>query len=180
MIRRFQRSLRRVEQLADVAVFHLIEVSQLEDHSLDFRQLGNGLLQHSLGLTTIEVFIGQQCICYRQIIRSGRSDMLVSTQKIHALIDGDTRQPCRHLRLAMEIIKAIPCFQKSILKHVVGIVVSEHDATYLPVQLFAILAHYRLELASLIHLSSLLITLSNPYKSGQKSTAPVLGFGKAV
>ena len=41
----------------------------------------------------------------------------------------------------MKITQSIPSFQESVLKYIIGIVMREHNATDLPIELLAILTH---------------------------------------
>ena len=75
--------------------------------------------------------------------------MLVATQEIEALIDGNTREPGDKLRIALERGKSIPGLQEGILKHIVRILVGENDMTYLPIQRFAEPAYQCLETLTL-------------------------------
>ena len=45
----------------------------------------------------------------------------------------------------MKTVKAIPCFQKRVLQHIIGILVSKNYTSYLPIQPFTVLTYYFLE-----------------------------------
>lgn len=53
------------------------------------------------------------------------------------------------MSIAMKVAKTIPGFEKSVLEHIIGILMREYNPTDLPIQLFAILTHYPFEGTSL-------------------------------
>ena len=80
-----------VEQLTDLAVFPLFEVSQLEHHPLHIRQRGYRLLQQRLSLGAIKIVISQQVAGNGLHIVDTDTLMLVTTKKIQTLVNGYTR-----------------------------------------------------------------------------------------
>ena len=57
MIAGLQRSLSRVEHLAYVGIFHFVLVAQVEQHTLNLWQSGDGFLQQSLCHVAVEIVI---------------------------------------------------------------------------------------------------------------------------
>ena len=134
-------TFRRVEPLAHLTVFHLFEVTKLEDDTLNIGQAGHSLLQQCLHLSTVKIVVGHQAIGHWQDIVDTNPAILVTAQEIKTLVDGNARQPRDHLSITMETAQTIPCLQESVLEHIVGIVMREHNATDLPIELLAILTH---------------------------------------
>lgn len=134
-----------MEQLTDLAIFPFFEVSHLEHHALHIRQRGYRLLQQRLGFSTVKIGIGLQVVGHRENFVDADTLMLVTTKEIKTLVDGNTREPCMDVRIAMKTTETVPGFQECILEHIIGILMREHNPTDLPIQLFAILTHNLLE-----------------------------------
>ncbi len=80
-----------MEQLTDLAIFPLFEVSQLEHHPLHIRQRSHRLLQQRLSLGAIEIVVSQQVVGNRLHIVDTETLMLVTTKEIETLVNGYTR-----------------------------------------------------------------------------------------
>ena len=141
MIGCLEGTFRRVEPLAHLTIFHLFEVTKLEDDTLNIGQAGHSLLQQCLHLSTIKIIVGHQTIGHWQDIVDANPAVLVMAQEIKTLVDGNARQPRANLGITVKITQSIPSFQESVLEHIVGIVMREHNATNLPIELLAILTH---------------------------------------
>ena len=148
MIGCLERPFGGVEQLTHVAVLHLLKVAQLEHRALYIGQRGNSLLEQGLGFGAVEEIVGQQAGSYCRLFGADRL-LLVAPQEIETLINGDAREPRADLRIPVEAVEAVPGFEERVLQHIVGILMGKYDTTYLPVQLFAVLAHHSLEGTSL-------------------------------
>ena len=151
MVGCFQRSLAGVEESADLAVFHLVEVAQLEDGALYVGQTGDGFLELCLCLVAVEVVVGHQTVGHAKvgIVGTDECEVLLSAHEVEALVDGNAREPRQELGVAVEVVEGLPRLDERILQDVVSIVVCEHDASDLPVQLFAVLSDDVLEGSSL-------------------------------
>lgn len=141
MIGCLEGTFRRVEPLAHLTIFHLFEVTKLEDDTLNIGQAGHSLLQQCLHLSTIKIIVGHQTIGHWQDIIDANPAVLVMAQEIKTLVDGNARQPRAHLGITVKITQSIPSFQESVLKYIIGIIMREHNATNLPIELLAILTH---------------------------------------
>lgn len=141
MIGCLEGTFRRVEPLAHLTVFHLFEVTKLEDDTLNIGQAGHSLLQQCLHLSTIKIIVGHQTIGHWQNIVDTNPAVLVMAQEIKTLVDGNARQPRANLGITVKITQSIPSFQESVLKYIIGIIMREHNATDLPIELLAILTH---------------------------------------
>ena len=141
MIGCLEGTFRRVEPLAHLTIFHLFEVTKLEDDTLNIGQAGHSLLQQCLHLSTIKIIVGHQTIGHWQDIVDANPAVLVMAQEIKTLVDGNARQPRANLGITVKITQSIPSFQESVLKYIIGIIMREHNATNLPIELLAILTH---------------------------------------
>lgn len=137
----------RAQNIGNLFILHLVEITHIEHYALFLWKSGYGLLQSLLKLIAIEIMVGLKLfekkviVCPVKLINS----LSLARQKIQALVDGNLKQPCRQLRVAPEIGDVAPCFDKRILKYVVGIVVRHYKLTYLPIHRLAITLHKRLE-----------------------------------
>ena len=141
MIGCLEGTFRRVEPLAHLTIFHLFEVTKLEDNTLNIGQTGHSLLQQCLHLSTVKIVVGHQAIGHWQDIVDANPAVLVTAQEIKTLVDGNARQPRANLGITVKITQSIPSFQESVLKYIVGIVMRKNNATNLPIELLAILTH---------------------------------------
>ncbi len=141
MIGCLEGTFRRVEPLAHLTIFHLFEVTKLENDTLNIGQAGHSLLQQCLHLSTVKIVVGHQAIGHWQDIVDANPAVLVTAQEIKTLVDGNARQPRANLGITVKITQSIPSFQESVLKYIIGIVMREHNATNLPIELLAILTH---------------------------------------
>lgn len=91
MIGCLEGTFRRVEPLAHLTIFHLFEVTKLEDDTLNIRQAGYSLLQQRLDLRTIKIIVGHQTIGHWQDIVDANPAVLVMAQEIKTLVDGNAR-----------------------------------------------------------------------------------------
>ena len=80
MIGCLEGTFRRVEPLAHLTVFHLFEVTKLEDNTLNIGQAGHSLLQQRLHLSTIKIIVGHQTIGHWQDIVDANTIIFVTTQ----------------------------------------------------------------------------------------------------
>ena len=71
--------------------------------------------------------------------------MLIAAEEVEALVDGNAGEPGEHLRVGMEAVEPVPGLEECVLKHIVGIIVRQDNTAYLPIQLFAVLAHHLTE-----------------------------------
>ena len=62
-------------------------------------------------------------------------------QEVQAFVEGDAVEPRGKLGISPEIVQVGPGLDERVLQQVVGIVVRNHHASYLPVQLFAVGLH---------------------------------------
>ena len=146
MIGGFQTALGGLEDAANLAVLHIVEVAQLEDGALHIWQTGDGFLQLSLDLVAVEIGVGHQRVGDTALIVGTQGCMgLLAAEEVDALINGDTEEPGAQLGVALKGGQRIPGLEEGVLKHVVGIVVIKHHPTDHPIQAFAVLTDHRLK-----------------------------------
>ena len=113
----FQRSLRGVQQLADVAVFHVVEITQIEDGALDVGQRTDSLLQHGLRLVTVEIVVCNEHVGNATVHVVGilQRHVLLLAKEVDALVDGNAVEPRGEARFLMEVVQMGPRLDEHVL-----------------------------------------------------------------
>ena len=143
MVACLERSFRGAKDLAHLRIFHLIIVAHREDSALDIRQAGYGSLEAGLRLVTIKIIISHQLAHDVPSLRGvQRRGIAGAPQEIDRLVDGYAIQPGGELSLALIFIKIDPCLDKSLLQHIIRVVMTQNDMPYLPVERLTVFSHH--------------------------------------
>ena len=152
MVRSFQRPFGGMQDFCYLAVFHVVKIMKGKHGALHIWKRGHGLQQQGMGFVAVKIFVSHQLVGQIQVVGTVCcEDILVSSEKIERFVDGNTVEPGDHLRVSLKTVNIVPCLEKRILQHIIGILMVEHKMTYFPVQLLAVQFHH--------HLKSLLLVL---------------------
>ena len=99
-----------------------------------FGQRGYGLLEKGLGPVAIKIRIGRKAVGQRKGGVGLLRTRLFLAEIVKRLVDSNTVEPSTQLRPSTKVVQIAPSFQKSVLQHVVGILVGHDNAAYFPVE----------------------------------------------
>lgn len=148
MIAGFQGPFAGAKNLADLRIFHFIEVTHRENRALHFRQTGDSRLKLGLCLVAVKVFVGQEAVGNGRRRVACRAELLLTAQKVKCLVVGNAVQPRQQAGPVFEFVQVVPCLQERVLQDVIGILVLQHDMANLPIQRLAVLSDQQREALS--------------------------------
>lgn len=124
VVRRFQRSFRRPENLRHFLVFHFVEISHLKHKSLLARKFRNRAIKRGLCLVTVEICVAFDIPDGRRFKAGGRKTRknIPFSQKIQAFIYCYSVYPSIYLRIITKLREIPPNLNIAVLEHIIRIV----------------------------------------------------------
>ena len=127
--------------VGNLLVSHLLEVFQVEDNPLLFRERCQCLLEQDLCPVAGEVRVAFQPLgdVGLRVVDGNSGPPFFFLQEGEAFVEGDAVEPRGHPGLGAEIVDVEPRLDEGVLQEVVGVVMRQHHPSDLPVQRFAVL-----------------------------------------